>query len=88
LAAAVFHALKEPAEMSAKSIFVSTACAISLVTLGFWLDKISSSTVNEAAEEAAGTLVSAKRATKEGAAPPVIDPAAALAPKTKAKIAQ
>ena len=78
--------------MSAKSIFVSTACAISLVTLGFWLDKISSSTVNEAAEEAAGTLVSAERATKEGVAPPVIVPAAAAAAapatKTKAKIAK
>ena len=76
--------------MSAKSIFVSTACAICLVTLGFWLDKISSSTPNEAAEEAAGTLAAAKRATKEVDTPPVIVPAAAaaLAPKTKTKIAK
>ncbi|MEI8299623.1 MAG: hypothetical protein WCH32_16600 [Pseudomonadota bacterium] len=63
--------------MSTKPIFLIGACAMSLLTLSVWLDKASSSAPNEAAEDAAGTLVSATRKGRAQATPPATASASA-----------
>ncbi len=52
-----------------KPLSISFACASGLLTLAVWLDT-SPRAANELAEEAAGTLMSAKRPTSKEATPP------------------
>lgn len=59
----------KPASMLiSKPLSISFACASGLLTLAVWLDT-SPRAANELAEEAAGTLMSAKRPTSKEATP-------------------
>jgi hypothetical protein len=66
-------ATEKPTSMFiSKSVSISLACACGLLTLAVWLDT-SPRAANELAEEAAGTLISAKRPTSKEATRPAAD---------------
>ena len=66
-------ATEKPTSMfTSKSVSISLACACGLLTLAVWLDT-SPRAANELAEEAAGTLMSAKRPTSTEATAPAAD---------------
>jgi len=56
--------------LSSKTALMIGVCAISLLSVTVLLDQASSSRANEAAEDAAGTLVRMRRPTRSEPAPP------------------
>ena len=56
--------------MSSKTAVMIGVCAISLLTVTILLDQASSNRANEAAEDAAGTLVGLRRPTRSEATAP------------------